>query len=283
MTDIASLDCRPARAAQLTGKPSAVTAANTLVLALGAQVALLVPSLIAYALDDRQLIGVSVWSKPLKFEMSLIVTIATLIWLLPHIDAKARGGRVIRWTALAIGLMATLEIFYIILQAARGRASHFNDSTPLETTLYSVMGIGAVTLVAGCFIIGWMLLRYGKNAAGPGLRYGGAWGLMMGAVLTLVTAGVLSSGTIAPGGHWVGGIRSDAGGLFLFGWSRTGGDLRVPHFFATHLMQALPLLGLFLDRYLPGHVRSGLLAGGAAGVLIIAATFLQATMGRPFL
>ena len=56
-----------------------------------------------------------------------------------------------------------------------------------------------------------------------------------------------------------------------------------PHFFATHLMQALPLLGLLLDRYLPGHVRNGLLVGTAAGILIVAGTFIQAATGHPFL
>jgi len=176
-----------------------------------------------------------------------------------------------------------LEIAYIVLQAARGRASHFNDSTALETALYALMGAGAASIVIGCFVIGAMLWRRGLPDAPAGLHYGGALGLMLGAVLTLITAGILSSGTIAPGGHWVGSVRSDAGGLFLFGWSRIEGDLRVPHFFATHLMQALPLLGLLLDRYLPGHVRSGLLIGGAAGALIVAGTFIQAATGHPFL
>ena len=111
---------------------------------------------------------------------------------------------------------------------------------------------------------------------------GAASGLMIGAVLTLITAGVLSSGIDGPG-HWVGGIRTDASGLFLVGWSRTGGDLRVPHFFATHIMQALPLLGLALDRYRPEMARRGVWIGAAASIAIVAATFVQAASGRPFL
>ena len=112
---------------------------------------------------------------------------------------------------------------------------------------------------------------------------GAASGLMISAVLTLVTAGVLSSGAIDGPGHWVGGTRTDAGGLLLFGWSRSGGDLRVPHFFATHIMQALPLLGLLLDRVRPDRARMGVWIGAILGIALVAATFVQAVSGRPFI
>ena len=94
---------------------------------------------------------------------------------------------------------------------------------------------------------------------------------------------LLSAGVIDGPGHWVGGVRSDAGGLFLVGWSRTGGDLRVPHFFATHIMQALPLLGLALDRFRPESARTGIWIGALLSTAIVAATFVQAMSGRPFL
>jgi hypothetical protein len=258
-------------------------AGQTLLVAICLQVALLLPSLIALSVDERTLNDISVWSKPIKFEASLILLMATLVWLLPLIKAEAVAGRVVRWTATAIALMATIEISYIVLQAARGRASHFNLDTPLEAYLYNVMGIGAVTIVVGCFIIGLMIWRQGEDDAPRGLRYGAAIGLMLGAVLTLITAGVLGSGQLAANSHWVGGVRSDAGGLFLVGWSRSGGDLRVPHFFATHIMQGLPILGLLLDRLAPRFVQVGLWIGAFAGVLLVAGTFVQAIKGIPFL
>jgi hypothetical protein len=92
----------------------------------------------------------------------------------------------------------------------------------------------------------------------------------------------MSSGVVDGPGHWVGGIRSDAGGLPLLGWSRTGGDLRVPHFFATHIMQALPLLGLAADRMAPGRVAVTILAGAALSIGVVSATFWQAVQGIPF-
>lgn len=266
--------------------PAAETLARrveqTLLAALGIQVAFMIPSLAAYAIDERLINGISVWSKPLKFQSSLIVLIATVLLLLPVLRIDTLAGRLARGTALAIAVSATLEIAYIVIQAARGRASHFNDSTPLEATLYQVMGVGAVTLVICTFIFGWLILRHARPDVGAGLRTGAAWGLMISAVLTLVTAGVLSSGTLDGPGHWVGGIKSDAGGLFLLGWSRTGGDLRVPHFFATHIMQGLPLLGLVLDRFQPNRARAGVWVGALLGVAIVGATFVQAASGRPF-
>jgi hypothetical protein len=254
---------------------------RSLLAALGVQIAFLLPSLVAYAMDERLLEGVSIWSKPVKFETSIIVFVATLLLLLPLIRPEVLARRLARFTSVAVALAATLEIIYIIIQAARGRASHFNISTPLEATFYQLMGVGAVTLVICSFIFGWLIFRHGRADTGQGLRLGAASGLMLGSVLTLITAGILSSGAFDGPGHWVGGIKTDAGGLFLLGWSRTGGDLRVPHFFATHMMQALPLLGLALDRLRPDSARRGVLI--VAGIATVVATFVQAASGRPFL
>ena len=256
---------------------------QTLLAALGIQFAFMIPSLAAWFIDERLLNGISVWSKPLKFQSSLIVMIGTLLLLVPILRAEAMASRLARATALAVAIAPALEIVYITHPAARGRASHFNNETQLETMLYQLMGVGAVTLVAGAFIFGWMIWRQARPEIGAGLRVGAAAGLMIGAVLTLITAGVLSSSAIDGPGHWVGGARTDAGGLFLVGWSRTGGDLRVPHFFATHIMQALPLLGFTLDRFRPESARVGVWIGTVAGIAIVAATFVQAASGRPFL
>lgn len=273
----------PASAGMLTDTNAlADRVERTLLAALGIQVAFMIPSLAAYAIDERLLNGISVWSKPLKFQSSLIVMIGTLFLLFPILRVEAMASRLARGAALAVAITSTLEIAYITIQAARGRASHFNDSTQLEATFYPIMGVGAVTLVICAFIVGWLIWRQTRPEVGQGLRTGAAWGLMIGAVLTLITAGILSSGAIDGPGHWVGGSKTDAGGLFLMGWSRIGGDLRVPHFFATHIMQALPLLGLLLDRFQPDRARLGIFIGTLLGVAIVAATFMQAASGRPF-
>lgn len=254
---------------------AAEAAHRTLLFGLAIQLALLAPSLIALGLDDRLLNAVSVWAKPIKFQLSLTLLFGTLVLLVP-LALPTRG---IARACLVIVAAAVFEIAYITLQAARGRASHFNNETPVEAMMYRGMGGAVVVLVV---TVGWIGLRIWRSPPRPGaegLRQGAAIGLMLGAALTLVTASVLSSGA----GHWVGGPATDAGGLPLFGWSRSGGDLRVPHFFATHVMQALPLLGFAADRLAPRRAAPLVWAGAGISVLVVAATFAQAMAGRPFL
>ncbi|WP_377295566.1 hypothetical protein [Rhizobium sp. SGZ-381] len=258
------------------------SASRILIVAIGLSAALAVPSLAALVVDDRLLNGISVWSKPLKFQASMPLMLATLLLLLPLIARASRTGWGVWLACLTAAVTATGEVAYITLQAARGRASHFNSETSLEAMAYGIMGIGGVLLVLSSLVIGLYLMMRPAPSAPRGLRLGGAWGLILGSLLTLVTALALGSGEIAGPGHWVGGVRSDAGGLFLFGWSRSGGDLRVPHFFATHIMQALPLIGLMLDRFASRWVTPALVASSLLAIAVVGFTFAQAVSGRAF-
>lgn len=170
-----------------------------------------------------------------------------------------------------------------MLQAARGRPSHFNFATDVEQIMYGVMGAGAVLLVACAILIGTSILKGARPETGPGLRLGAGWGLILGGIGTLITAGVMSAGVMDAPGHRVGGIRSDAHGLPLTGWSTMGGDLRVPHFFATHMMQALPLLGLLADRWTRRRATRIVWIGAGLMSAAVVFTFVQAASGLPLL
>jgi hypothetical protein len=239
--------------------------------------ALLTPTLIAYAYDDRLLAGASLWAKPQKFQLSLGVHFLTIAWLLQLLPEAVRAGRLLRWSVIAGAVASVLEILYITAQAARGRASHFNLETPLEAAMYNAMGVGAALIVAASFVLGLMIWRLGRDGLGRGLRLGAALGLVLGSLGTLVIGGYLGAQT----GHWVGGVASDAGGLPVLGWSTTGGDLRVPHFAATHLMQALPVAGYIADQLVPRSARSAVIAAAAAGLALTALLFVQALRGLP--
>nr|WP_298682618.1 hypothetical protein [uncultured Dongia sp.] len=249
---------------------------------------LLPASLLLLQTDPRLLNGISVWVKPIKFEISLALHFATLAVLVNLVAPVPRSGRFLRNAFSLSGIAALYEIGYIALQAARGRASHFNDGTALESALYQVMGVGAVVLVVVAFLLGALILKAPRPQLGPGLRLGAGLGLTMGGVATLLTAGIMGSGAIPealglPPGHWIGGDLSDAGGLPLLGWSTTGGDLRVPHFFATHVMQVLPAVGWATDRFLPRRARRIVLGVSAGLLAVILGTFIQAALGIPFI
>lgn len=258
-------------------------AALTLWAGAAIMLALALPTLAAQAMDTRTLIGVSVWDKPLKFEISIAVHSITLALIVSRMTPQARASGLVRGAALVNVLAGIGEIAYILYQAGRGRASHFNFETPFEIVMYGLMGAGATAMVIATLVLGLKARKSLAPELGAGLKLAIVLGLTLGATLTLITAGLLSSGTLAPFGHWVGGVRSDENGLPFFGWSTTGGDLRVPHFFATHLMQALPLLGLAADRLAGRYSPSIVATGAVVGVGVVVATFAQAMMGMPFL
>lgn len=254
--------------------------AALLLFGLGSQIALAIPGLVGLFIDDRLLNGVSVWDKPLKFELALVVNYVTLLLLMRALVPSGHFRPRLRLAALIVTVTSTYEIAYITLQASRGLASHFNFSSPIASIAYSLMGLGATALVGGIFLFGLEFAAMTVPPGSQGLRLGAILGLCLGAVLTLATAAIMSSQTISVG-HWVGGALSDAKGLPLVGWSTTGGDLRVPHFFATHTMQALPILGFAADGVAPRSAKIIVLAGAVVASLMVVATFVQAATGHP--
>lgn len=238
----------------------------------------LVPVLLALALDERTVNGINVWIKPAKFLLSFVVYYATLAWVcgyLPRTTLASPAGRFVVWAPVVVGL---LEMLWLLCAAALGVPSHFNDSSRAWRLAYSAAGQGAVVLLVVVLVQGILVARHAQALA-PALRDGLVLGAFIACAATLVTAGHLS----ASNAHWVGGEASDAGGLPLFGWSRTGGDLRVAHFWALHAQQAIPLLGLLAAQQ--GWVGGRLVVwvGALAYVGLIAFTFTQALSGRPFL
>jgi hypothetical protein len=267
-------------AAQAAVDPRHVASGAALVVA-----ALAVPSLAALIVDDRQILGASVWAKPLKFQLSFALHWLTIAWLLGQVDPRALASRGLRAWVISGAVAAIVEVGYITLQAARGRASHFNFETPLETVLYyALMGGAALVMMAATIAVGVRLWRHPRDGGNQALRLGAVLGLVVGSVVTLLVTAPLAAGAIDGPGPWVSGIRSNAGGLPITGWSTTGGDLRVPHFFAAHLIQALPCAGWLADRYLPQQSRAMVVwTTLGIGIVAVAATFVQALLGLPLI
>jgi hypothetical protein len=237
-------------------------------LALALLAAFVVTTMLAF-IDPRLLNGVSVWEKPAKFYLSLAVHAATLNWGLMLLAPSERTAPAIRRTALIAAIAAVGEMIWITLQAARGQASHFNDTAAMYQIMYALMGAGAVTLTGITIYLGFRILTRGKSIA----TYAAGTGFILAGILTTAVAGYLSQQT----GHAVGGDATDASGLPFFHWSTTGGDLRVAHFAALHVAQAIPFLAwIWPDRRI---INLGLFAS----VVIVGALLAQAMAGIPFL
>jgi hypothetical protein len=239
----------------------------------------ILPCLMAMLVDTRTVNDISAWVKPTKFLVSFVVYYATLAWAfgyLPQERQSSRAGRFVIRGAIVVGL---LEMTWLLLAAANGVPAHFNSSSVLWQAAYGLAGVGSVILITAILVQGVMIARQRSIRIAPELRLALVTGAVVAFAGTLVAAGYLSAGD----GHWVGGARSDAAGLALMGWSRTGGDLRVAHFWSLHAQQFIPAIGwIFATLRLP-YARTGVALASAAYVGLIAFTFVQALQGRPFL
>lgn len=240
--------------------------------------AMALPTLVGLALDGRIIAGVSVWLKPLKFQLSLAVHVLTVVLALGALDRSVRECRAVRATLLVLLAMSLFEGGWITVQGARGLPSHF-ATNPFDIAMYVLMGIGATLIVLATALLGALTLRYPapevprlvSRAVGIGLLISGVAGLLTGWAISLNDGAV------------VGGTGDAGPTIPLFGWSGTAGDLRVAHFVGLHAAQLLPLLGLALSTWKARGARPALLA---ASMLWSAATlglFIQALAGRPFI
>ncbi len=271
-TDLARLP-RTAFVEDLARRSPALTATGLSLLLL------LVPLALAGALDPRTVSGYPVWDKPMRFALALGLYALTLAFFAGWVDERARAGRTFR-LSIAAGIACILfEQVWITLQAARGTTSHFNMGTPFEAAMWAFMGIGAVVLTAMAAVIGGLLWARPRAGLAPALRASAALGLVLTLPLTLLTAGTLAS----MGGYLVGEGSAAGAGLAVMGWSREAGDLRVPHFFATHALHAVPLMAAALIPIL-GRERIAPSVGIAVAYSVfVLAVFAQALNGRPFL
>ncbi|WP_330277952.1 hypothetical protein OG205_21130 [Lentzea sp. NBC_00516] len=209
----------------------------------GWSMALLVPiSLIGLLVDDRMVVNSPIWLKPFKFAVSLALYAFTLAWLLTYLKRFQRVGW---WAGTVLAAAGAAEMVVIVGQVVRGRRSHFNFETPLDATLFSIMGATIVVLWVTHAIVAVLLWR--TKIENQAL----SWSIRLGLVISFLGLGVgflmtqpkpgqaLDGGTL--GSHTIG--ASDGGTyMALTGWSTEHGDLRVGHFVGMHALQVLPLL-----------------------------------------
>ena len=237
-----------------------------------------IPTSLAMGLDARTLNGVSVWAKPLKFQVSLAVHVFTVAWLMLFLPEPYRQNLVTKILAGVIVATGLFEIVYITFQASQGEASHYNLATPMTRLMYSLMGGAAVTLLAATFGIGALILRYGPMR-NP-VAFAAGLGLVLGSILGASTGIYLGSQP----NHWVGGPASDAGGIPLFGWSRSGGDLRVAHFAGLHATQIIPLTAWCIaHRFAEEKRKAAVVAVALCTVVATGVLFVQARSGLPLI
>lgn len=201
--------------------------------------------------------GVHPAMKPLKFAISVGVLLASVALVLRALEVRESVK-----AAIAVTVSSTLlvEMMAIVAQAARGRASHFNVATSGDALIWHVMG-GAIVLALVALLVLAAVATVRPLQMDPLLAAAVRIGLWL--LLLVAVSGVAMGGR---GSHSVG----------------THGDLRTPHFFAVHGLQALPLCALVLLGLPIGErtrwIVLGIAAVGWIGLAL--GSLLQAFAGR---
>ena len=215
-----------------------------------------------WILDSRQLLGVSVWEKPIKFYISVAIFSFTYSWLSSFLT---RGGRWVKLTGFVIAMSLAVEIVIILAMASIGETSHFNVSTPTAIAIWSIMATFISIVLFSTIFISLMILFQKQQefnlklalalgsintAVGMGLAY----------LMTWPTATQLANYQGIAGAHAV-GVSDGGPGLPFLGWSTVAGDLRVGHFFGLHSIQVAAIL-LAISLMLPLAFRIPLIVVG---------------------
>jgi hypothetical protein len=202
---------------------------------------------IASLIDHRLYDGATLWAKPMKFALATAVHFITLAAVVHFLGLSWQNSHMLMIVAILSIIAAFGEVGYIAFQAARQQASHFNMGTPFYAAIYSLMAAGAVVLVMASGVVGWAAAVDGQSSFAMPTRIAVAIGLIGGTILTLITAFRLGGNM----SHHIGVEPAAAMRMPLTGWSLQVGDLRPSHFFATHMMQAVPVFGVIATRILP--------------------------------
>jgi hypothetical protein len=203
--------------------------------------------------DGRQLLGESVWVKPLKFGIAFALYSGVLAWLLTKLRRARRLGW---WAGTAFAVAATGEVAAITMQAARGTFSHFNaDTDPLTLAATRAFTYGVAALFLAQLVI--VVLVMAQHTGGPALTRALRAGLALSTVgmllpvcwmVTSIHRRVVPDANGHPvtmyQGHGIG--DPDGHGMPVTNWSVTGGDFRVPHFVGLHAVHVLLLTAAVL-------------------------------------
>ncbi|XVU23625.1 hypothetical protein ACQPZJ_41275 [Actinoplanes sp. CA-054009] len=253
-------------------------------LALTAAMAVLVLVTAAgLAVDDRTLLGANVWLKPFKFAVSFAVYGFTLAWILSVLPGRSRLAE---WASTLIVAVSVVEVAIITFQAARGHRSHYNDTTPFDSLLWSIMGASIMVLFVAHLVVAVVALR--RRVPDPVAAYGIRLGLvlaLLGFLAAVPMVMPMDTGIAGISGAHAVGVPDGGPGLPLTGWSTTGGDLRIGHFIGMHGLQALPLLAFLLGRSrlaTTAQTRLLVVAAVAYGLTVLIVTW-QALRGQPLL
>lgn len=233
---------------------------------------LIIPLLI----DDRTVLGINAWIKPMKFCISLAFYFWAFSWLLHDIQKP--------WHRLKKGLLWTvflsmfIEIVIILIQGGRGVRSHFNFDSSMDALMFGTMGI-FVTINTVCIVILMIMYFFKHDNLQPNYLLG------VRLAMVIFVAGNMIGGIMISNMQHSIGVSDGGAGLPFVNWSKSGGDLRIGHFLGLHSIQIIPLISYWVVMKVDSLSRQKLIIIVASFVyaLLVFLLTMQALAGSPLI
>jgi hypothetical protein len=214
--------------------------------------------------DSRTVEGINTWNKPLKFAISIAIFTFTYGYFL----IKLKNKWVKNILSFLISICMWVEISLITFQAGRGVPSHFNNSTPFDLSIFSLMGT-AILINSLVIIVVFIIFMRKQPAFSNVMLSAIRWGMaififanMAGAYMVRIYAHSVS---VNPGSQRVP----------FFNW--TDGDIRIAHFLGMHAVQLLPLAAYWMqNKWNNSNSLHAMRAMGFFYLVIVVFIFVQA-------
>jgi hypothetical protein len=237
---------------------------GTLLLASGA-----VHAVVA-AVDGGPWWGPVSWRKPVVFGFSFGILAWSAVWVLRQLPVRKWG-----WVpAGLLGTAAVVEVVLITAQRWRGEASHWNQTTTLNSVVWGVMAqVVILAVVAVAMLLVWSLVRF---EGGPAARIAVVVGL-----LAMLVSGYVGMGIAAGGEAVVDATGHVPASSVVFG---AAGSAKLAHAVGMHGLQVLGLLAIGLGlRPTPVRTQVRLMIVASAGyAALYAGVAATAYAGRPW-
>ena len=226
-------------------------------------------------INTGEVLGINSMIKPIKFGLSTWVYAWTMAYLLFYVNNQNR----VKWYSILAIIVMLYENGVIIIQAFRGKLSHFNQTELLGGILYALMGIMIVWLTTATLVISARFILQKSYSINKNFALSIKIGLVFFVIFSFV-GGYMS----AINSHNIGGKIGEAG-LPLLNWSTLFGDLRVAHFFGIHSLQIIPLFGYYTSKRIINekNATSFIWIGSIIYLIFICSVMIQALKGIPFI
>ncbi len=230
----------------------------------------LVTAFVFFALSkntNTQVYGVNAWYKPLKFALSTWLFSWTMAWYCYYL-----ANFNIHYFNWSIIILLGFEVVYISIMAGRGTISHYNTTTPFYSLMFTLMALFATLATLHAAYVGYLFF----TQPFPELPNYYLWAIRL-AIVIFVVFSFQGFAMGARMSHTIGALN-DNSNLFIVGWSKTVGDLRVSHFIGMHALQVLPILSFYVLK----NTKATFIISVLYGLLAIS-TLVQALQGKPLI